>query len=653
MGLSADLFDAASSRGEASLEELFAECSGPTDALLGLLEAMPDGMLVADTEGRIVLVNVLLEKLSGFERTELIGEPVEILVPDRVKSTHRSHRADYYASGLPSRGMGTGLEIFLGRKDGSQVAVDVSLSSIELGESVLVLGAVRDVTERRRTEAVIRENERRWRTLLENVGLLVVGLDEKGLITYTNPFLEELCGYSVGELVGRNWFALLPEGEVSTVRGVFDGLMKSDGPADFNNRIQVKGGGQRMVAWHNTVLRDSAGRPVGTLSIGEDITQRERARASLEGMNEIAVGILENRPLEEVFDVIAQRSRALMDSAVATVVTRAADGRMLETRVVDGEDTNGSIGATFLLEDSLCELVMNNRRTLSLDDISLDPRAHQPLTELGVIGPALLAPLAVEEHSFGALLVGRRRGARQFNEEDITLLEIFSNQASLALEHARFQEERQRIAVLVDRERIARDLHDGVIQGLFATGMSLQAGLAVADDLSSRRLNEAVGAIDEAISELRNHIFSLQPTSSNEVVGTLSTLGEEFEQRTGVTTVVDIDPDAVAAIEPISELIQFAREALSNVARHARATTCRFSVVFQDEGILVEIDDDGRGFDLDHRPRAGQGLGNLAKRAANLGAHLTIDSHPKAGTTVRAAIPALRGQSASEDVSGG
>jgi len=221
----------------------------------------------------------------------------------------------------------------------------------------------------------------------------------------------------------------------------------------------------------------------------------------------------------------------------------------------------------------------------------------------------------------------------------VQLTETFAEQAAVAVEHARLQQELDRLAVLEDRERIAKELHDGVIQALFAVGLGLQGSAMLARDPElQRRIGGAVEELDRVIGDLRNYIFGLRPgiLADRQLDQALRGLAEELEHKAGVVTVVEVDPQAAAALaEVAAEVVQLAREALSNVSRHAQASTCRVSLYRGGGTVVLEVDDDGRGFDpATARPR-GQGLGNLRARAQALGGRVEIDSHQGEGTRVR------------------
>ena len=249
-------------------------------------------------------------------------------------------------------------------------------------------------------------------------------------------------------------------------------------------------------------------------------------------------------------------------------------------------------------------------RSVSVQDASADERHSQPIVALGEAGPALFVPLAAPHGVIGSLTVANGIGGRVFIDEDLTALETFAQQASVAVEYERVRSELERLAVLEDRERIAKELHDGVIQALFAVGMGLQGTAALSRDPDiERRIDVAVAEIDGAIRDLRNYIFGLRPgiLADRQLDQALRTLAAEFEERTGVTAVVDVDARVAAELaSKASDVVQLAREALSNVGRHAQAATVRVSLTAADGRARLEIDDDGTGFDLEEAARRGR-----------------------------------------------
>jgi len=205
------------------------------------------------------------------------------------------------------------------------------------------------------------------------------------------------------------------------------------------------------------------------------------------------------------------------------------------------------------------------------------------------------------------------------------------------------QQQLQRLTLMEDRERIAKELHDGVIQSLFAVGMGLQGTAMLAgDEDMSRRIEGGVEELDRVIKDLRNYIFELRPgiLAGGRLDVALQQLADEFAQRSSVVTVADVDARAAAALAPnATDVVQIAREALSNVGRHAGAATVRLSLLMEGATPVLVVDDDGAGFDPDDPPEQGQGLRNMRQRAEGMGASLDLSSTPGDGTTLRVVFP--------------
>src|SRR6266542_532835 len=342
------------------------------------------------------------------------------------------------------------------------------------------------------------------------------------------------------------------------------------------------------------------------------LVEAEGSARRLEALREVAAKMLAGSPLDQLLELIASHAIRI-DHSVA--------GRVIQT--------------------GKAEIVAH---------LGTDPRAFQPVAELRRPGPAMFVPLRARQEPFGALVVIRRVGDPGFGEADVELVEGFADLAAVAYEYASVHRELRRLAIMEERERIARDLHDGAIQALFSVGMGLQATAArTGEPEVTRRLHGAVGELDRVISDLRSYIFGLRPgvLAGRHIDQVLRRVADEIATPAGVTTVVEVDEQVAAALSPhAGDLVQLVREALANVVRHAGATTCRVSLYWRQAAAglqrgrlaVLEVDDDGGGFDPKLAP-TGHGLGNLRARASTLGGTLELKSVSGDGTVVRVLIP--------------
>jgi signal transduction histidine kinase len=355
--------------------------------------------------------------------------------------------------------------------------------------------------------------------------------------------------------------------------------------------------------------------------------------------------------LEVVLRRIVQVAAELTDARYGALGVLTSDGQKIEEFITVGitPEERAALGDPPTGHGLLGALI-REAHPMRVTDIGADPRSvgfpphHPPMRSL--IG----APITGRGRVFGNIYLTDKSGADAFNDEDERVLVVLASQAAIAVENARLYDEAERngrelrrLEMLEERERIAKELHDGVIQSLFAVGMSLQAVASMSGDEDvSRRLDAAVEDVDHSIRDLRNYIFGLRPgiLADRQLDAALRELADAFGARSDVVIVVEIDGQAASHLASrAADVVQLVREALSNVERHAGATTCRVTLRREAGGLVIEIDDDGIGFDLS-APSAGMGLSNLRKRVASLDGRVEIESEAGKGTTVRATLPA-------------
>jgi signal transduction histidine kinase len=358
-------------------------------------------------------------------------------------------------------------------------------------------------------------------------------------------------------------------------------------------------------------------------------------------------GIAGLASVDDVLQLIVDRVRPLVRAQYAALGIVDAGGR-IERFITSGMDdeTRQRIGA--LPEGhGMLGLIIRENRSFRVPDINTDSRRygfppnHPPMTSfLGV-------PITVKGISLGRLYLTNKMDADEFSEEDRSLVETFALHAGIAMENARLHEQLQRLAVVDERERISKDLHDGIIQNMYAVGLSLEDVPELMDDdrtEAAARVERAIDAIHLSIQDIRNFIFGLRPEllEGTSLVGGLAALVEEYRHN----TIIDIElliPGAVPepADEVIGHLLAIASESLSNVVRHSRASRATLELTEQTAGTTeLTIEDNGIGFDPGGVVKLGhQGLANTRERAAKIGGTVAIDSRPGAGTRILVRVP--------------
>jgi PAS domain S-box-containing protein len=224
--------------------------------------------------------------------------------------------------------------------------------------------------------------------------------------------------------------------------------------------------------------------------------------------------------------------------------------------------------------------------------------------------------------------------------------DITDRRDAAGIHYGRAHHELERLAVLDDRGRIARDLHDGIVQLLLAAGMTLRHVHTVEQhaEPARTRLTEVARVVDRAIEDLRKYVHNLQPgMSGGSLASALHRLARDFQKGSGIACRASLQAGAVRGIteNAAAQTLQIVREALSNIARHSGASTCSIGVRTTADGTVFEVRDNGRGFSAD-APRQGLGLTNITTRAAMIGAQALVSSEPGSGTVVRVTVPSPR-----------
>jgi len=340
---------------------------------------------------------------------------------------------------------------------------------------------------------------------------------------------------------------------------------------------------------------------------------------------------------------IAVSVKRLAAADVVSVVLPLLSGEgELEVVMAVGIGQEDLSGLRYPPGDTIAWHAMQEGRGLIVQDVDRQSGVFLHLRQAVPVTQVMAVPLIGESGARGALIAGRIGRQTTFTAADLDMAETFAGQATIALELADARAAQQQLAALEDRDRIARDLHDHVIQRLFAVGLSLQGMAATANESAIRaRLAQAVEELDETISQIRTTIFDLQDTiPDNRLRSRVKAVVEELEPILGVQLELTWSGplDTLVDSSVITDVEAVVREAMTNVARHAEASTLRVTIGADTDRLTVDISDDGVG--LRDNPRR-SGLANLRNRAESRGGTLTLENQEKGGLRLRWSIPLL------------
>jgi len=355
-----------------------------------------------------------------------------------------------------------------------------------------------------------------------------------------------------------------------------------------------------------------------------------------------------------VLQLIVDRVRDLIGARYAAL--GIADGRgRIERFITSGitPEERAAIGHV-PRGHGLLGLIISEGRTVRTQEIGAHPARSGFPDNHPAMTTFLGVPVMLKGRSVGNLYLTDKVDGGTFTEEDEHLVEMFAVHAAIAIENARLHDQVQRLAIVEERERIGKDLHDGIIQSIYAVGLSLEdVPDLIEDDRTDAvaRVDRAIDALNLVIADIRSYILRLRPTDGEDEdpVEALARLGEEFRMHAVVELDVDLaaGADLLRSLEPDrrSDLLFVAREALSNVARHSGATQAELVLAGVGGMLALVVEDNGRGFD----PAAvggpdalgrHQGLRNMHDRAVAMGGTFTVERPGSSGARIIVRVPA-------------
>jgi signal transduction histidine kinase len=370
--------------------------------------------------------------------------------------------------------------------------------------------------------------------------------------------------------------------------------------------------------------------------------EARRQQQWLRANAEVTQRLLSEEEPRRVLEFVTQQALEMSGADLVALALPVGSRDHLVVEHALGSGAREALGLVLPAQNSASGTVMGSGKPITMADFTTDPRVAPAARERLRLGPAVLVPLGSPSHVRGVLTAGRHEGSMPLSPPAVEMLVTFAAQAGIGLELAEHRRDTQRLALFEDRDRIARDLHDFVIQRLFATGMSLQGSAElIASPEAADRVRQAVDALDETIRDIRSAIFTLQSRPGPAVVAgvraQILTVIEEMSSLLGFSPAARIDErlDTTVPEDVAEHLLAVLREALSNAARHAQASQVTVAIDAGPELVLT-VRDNGRGIGETTRR---SGLANLSERASELGGTLQIKPAEDGGTELQWQVP--------------
>lgn len=405
------------------------------------------------------------------------------------------------------------------------------------------------------------------------------------------------------------------------------------GAAEFDDRdeeVVLLLAAQAAVAIHNAELYEEATRSA------------EEWKALFEMGREVTA----SPDLNELLQSTVARARALLNTDAAAILMLTPDGERLVMTAHDGLQTSGMQKLRLLSEHGLQGLALELRQPVIVEDYLTDRRLKgRPLklvADEGLISQVAV-PLLGKNGPLGTLTVGNRRRT-PFSQREANLLEAFANWTAVAIEASRLYEKLESLARLEERERIGMDLHDGVIQSIYAVGLGLEDVMYQLEGQAGEEVRPAIEkAIDDltgVIKDIRSYIFDLRPAGSEgtDLRDAIRHLVDDVRVNALIDVKFECKTDMLDLLDEQQSITLFhiAQEALNNVIKHSGATAATVRLTQKGRRFVLDVQDAGAGFELQEGgPKEKHGLRNMRDRARSVGGELTIDSGPGRGTAVR------------------
>lgn len=364
-------------------------------------------------------------------------------------------------------------------------------------------------------------------------------------------------------------------------------------------------------------------------------------------VHQAALTITSELSLSRGLETIVQTAKDLVGARFAALGVPGPNGKLEQFITTGVSEEERQLMGHLPRGIGLLGEILKSEETIKLDNISDSPYSTGFAASHPHMQSFLGVPIVARGEVLGSLYLCDREDGKMFTARDEAVVETFAAYAAVAIENARLYQQVRRLAVLEERERIGMDLHDGIIQSIYAVGLTLEHCSLLLDDdteAASKRLRYAIDGLNQTIRDIRNYIMDMRPQRMqvHDLVGSLRQLIREFRANTLLDVKLTMDPDITEVLDEgtSTALFHIAQEALANAAKHAAATELRVVVERLERRVSLRVMDDGVGFNNDQADQLlGHGLSNMTLRAQSVGGRLSVDSTVDEGTTIKATFP--------------
>jgi len=587
-----------------------------------VLDAAQDAVISIGPRGEILLVNPAATQIFGYAAPEMVGQPLTMLIPERLRQPHQRALRRYLLTG--ERHVNSqGIELIGLRNDGVEFPIEVSFGEVVASGRRTLAGIIRDISSRKRAEQAIAQ----LAALVESSGDAIIGTTLDGTIVSWNAGAERLYGYAAEEVLGQSVDIVMPTECQDELPAVLASIKGGRAVEHFEALRMTRDGRRLYVSIAVSPIRDVHGNICGASRISHDISTRKAAQAAL-------------RESEERFRQLAENVRQAFWVADwtsgKTLYVSPAYEEIWGRRYAGFYQDSRAFLATVHPDDRARVEAAKEEQKRDLIPLQVEYRIVRPDGSIRCIWDRS-SPVRDEKGC-----VYRFVGIA----EDITARRSAEARQQHTLEQLRALAARLQSIREEERTCVAREMHDELGQALTAIKfelLSLLRGLPAAGELPSHKSAVVLRLIDEAICSVRRIATDLRPGVLDDLglVATIEWAASEFQSRTGTKCELELPAeDGPISQNSATALFRIFQETLTNIARHARATVVHVRLAHQQNTVILEVHDNGIGVQ-EAQLSNGRSLGILGmhERALLLGGEFTIHGVPGHGTTVTVRIP--------------